>query len=291
MTANGPVLVTGHTGFLGAAVIDRFRETGRAWVGASRGAGVDLERPDALDGFAPTSCVIHLAGRVAVLESWDRPAEFHRANILCTLTALEFARRWQASFVYISSYMYGIPHTPLIAEDHPLDMRNPYAWSKRAGEILAESYARMFGLRVVVLRPFNVFGPGQPRHQLVPYVVDQAVAGDTIEVADLTPRRDWLWSGDFARAVEAVVEHTPPGYSIFNLGTGHPLSVQDVIDAVIAVVGPRRVVCRNQARPNEIPHAICDNRHFAATFGWQPATTLQEGIVRLLAGNQPTSGK
>ena len=282
MELKRPILVTGHTGFLGSAVARRFDETGRWWIGASRHTGVDLEESSSLDSFEAGQCVVHLAGRAAILESWQCPAAFHRTNILCALTALEYARRCQVGLIYVSSYMYGQPLTEPISEDHRLDMCNPYAWSKREGEVLAESYARMFGIPVVLLRLFNVFGPNQPEHQLVPYVIQQALTGDTIFVADLVPRRDWLWAGDFATAVEAVVDRFPCGFSVYNLGTGVATSVLDVINTVLSYLGPRKIVCRNEVRQNEIPQAISDNRRFVQTFGWQPSTSVSEGIRRLI---------
>ncbi len=277
-----PIMVTGHTGFLGRAVGAVLDQHGRDWFGAARSVGIDLELPGALNDSPQASAVVHLAGRVAVLDSWQRPADFHRTNYLSTLEGLEYARRCGAHFIYVSSYMYGAAQVEVIDESQPVDVLSPYAASKRQGEIIAETYARLHGLDVTILRPFNVFGPGQPTHQLMPYVIDQAVASDTISVADLAPRRDWLWSGDFALAVLAVLDQRPSGLNVFNLGTGVGISVQDVIDAVLAQTGPRRVICRNEARRNEILSAVCDNRKFRDAFGWAPRTSLAEGIRILL---------
>lgn len=281
-----PIMVTGHTGFLGRAVSSVLDRNGRNWLGASRSIGIDLEQPGALDSSPKAGTVVHLAGRVAVLDSWQKPANFHRTNYLSTLEALEYARRCGSHFIYVSSYMYGAAKVEVINEDQPLQMLNPYAASKRQGEVLAESYAQLHGMNVTILRPFNVFGPGQPRHQLIPYVIDQALSGDSISVADLAPRRDWLWSWDFAEAVLAVVDRPPPGLSVFNLGTGVGVSVQDVIDAVMVQVGPRQVVCRREPRHNEIQTAICDNSKFREAFGWDTHVSFEEGVRSLL---EPTA--
>ena len=281
-----PILITGHTGFLGTAIRRQFERSGIRWVGASRANGFDLSRSDALDAVEPARCVVHMAARVAVMDSWTRPADFHRINFCTTLTALDFARRCNAPFVYLSSYMYGVAKTEKIDEDHPIDMRNPYAWSKREGEILAESYARMFGIPVIVLRLFNVFGPGQGAHQLMPSVLTQALNGDEIEVDDVDVVRDWLWSGDFADAIAAVVDRPPPGFSTFNLGTSVATSVGDLVDAAMAILGPRRVISRAEGRPNEIPSAVCDNCRFVETFGWRPQTTIMDGMKALIADMQ-----
>lgn len=277
------ILVTGHTGFIGRALAETLRRLGVNWLGVSRSTGHDLTDPAVLDRLPRARTIVHLAGRAAILDSWTDPADFFRANHDTTLHVLEHARRTGAHVLALSSYMYGIPKRLPIDESHPVACRNPYAWSKRAGELLCEAYASDFRVPVTVLRPFNIYGPHQSEIQLVPYLVAQAMAGEAISLADLQPRRDWLWIDDLVGAMQAVIARRPKDFCVYNVGFGKSFSVREVVDEVIAQLGPRRIDCRNEIRKNEIPDCVCDASRFQRAFGWRPRTSLAEGIAQVIA--------
>ena len=288
MTKTPPnLLVTGHTGFIGSALTARLDAEGWAWTGAARANGHDLTEPEGLAGLPATDWVVHLAGSTDILESWENPAKFHRVNYGGTLTALEHCRENKSRMLYISSYMYGVPDSLPIDEGHPVACRNPYSWSKRAGELLCEAYAADFGVPVVILRPFNIYGPGQSAHQLIPHILAQAMTGDTINLADLEPKRDWLWEGDLIEAMLKVLVTPTTGLSMYNIGYGESVSVRQVVDAVLAQVGPREIISRDEVRKNEIPDCVCDARLFSKTFDWQPTTNLEQGIAMLIKITKP----
>ena len=178
-----PLLITGHTGFIGRVFTDALDEAGIPWFGASLSTGHDLERPATLADFPDVDWVVHLAGIAGVRRSWDEPALFHRINYSTALTALEAARRQNARFLFVSSYMYGVPERLPVDESHPLAWNNPYSASKRMVETLCQTYVDNFGLPVVILRPFNLFGANQSTEFLVSYVVHQARNSDTISVS------------------------------------------------------------------------------------------------------------
>ncbi len=285
------ILVTGHTGFIGSALMAHLNGTSLSWRGISRSTGHDLTDPSVLDHLPNAKWIIHLAGRAAILESWQKPHEFFRANHDATLHVLEHARRTGAHVLYMSSYMYGVPQYLPIDEAHPVSCRNPYAWSKRAGELLCEAYHADFKVPVTLLRPFNVYGPGQPNHQLMPYLVAQAMEGDTISLADLEPKRDWLWIGDLVSAMLAIVTKSSGKFDIFNVGYGESKSVVEIVDEVVAQLGPRKIVCRNEVRRNEIPDCVCDARRFMSEFSWAPTTSLSEGVAQIVQSWQSAHTK
>jgi UDP-glucose 4-epimerase len=280
------ILVTGHSGFIGRNLTPAMDGAGFAWTGIDRKAGFDLLNPGSLDGLRDHSCVVHLAAKSGVMESWQNPEAFHRENFQMTLSALEFARQRKARFVYVSSYMYGVPEYLPIDERHPVACNNPYAWSKRACEILCESYAADFKLDLTILRPFNLFGPFQSRSQVIADILFQAMTSDGITVSDLEPRRDYLWVGDFIDVLLTLIKSDLSGFHVFNVGYGESHSVQDIIDCVQRTLGPRHVTSRQQRRPNEIMDCSCNHALLTQTFGWQPKITLAEGIERLYRHHQ-----
>lgn len=276
------VLVTGHTGFIGQALTRTLDADGIAWIGAARSNGCDLSCPGALADVPPCDVVVHLAALKGVVEAWENPGGFYRTNLMAAVEVMEFARRHGARVVNLSTYVYGEPQYVPVDECHPVSCRNPYAWSKRAVEVLCEGYASDFGLSAVSLRLFNTYGVGQPTSWLVSYVIAQALSGDTVALDTLTPRRDFLWIDDVVSAVVAVIRQPLSGYHVFNLGSGTSRSNLDVVEAVTRILGPRRVVDLGKTRPGEISDCVCDAAAFRRTFGWSPAMPFDEGIARLV---------
>ena len=113
--------------------------------------------------------------------------------MLGTAHVLELCRRTGASLTFLSSYVYGPPRALPIPESHPLAAFNPYSHTKILAEETVRYYMATFGVRASVVRPFNVYGPAQDDHFLIPEIVRQLLdpAIDAITVADLRPRRDY----------------------------------------------------------------------------------------------------
>jgi UDP-glucose 4-epimerase len=283
MSARPSVLVTGHTGFIGQNLAIALNQRGMVWCGVSLSNGFDLTVPGSLDRLPAADWVVHLAGRTGVPESWWNPAPFYRSNLDATLSVLEYARHTGAAVLYLNSYMYGVPRYLPIDESHPVDCNNPYAWSKRQGEMLCEAYARDFGVRVVSFRAFNIYGPYQPTSLLMAHVLAQALAGDSIVVKDLAPKRDYLWVGDMVNAIVTTLNSSPEGFTVYNVGFGRSYSVKEVIDAALAELGLRRIICSGESRIHEIDDCYCDNTHFRHAFGWSPTVSLKEGIARMVS--------
>lgn len=282
---SAPILVTGHSGFIGKALGRRLDAGGLAWSGVSGRAVASLADPDAAARLPEAEVIVHLAGRVGILGSWQDPAGTHRDNFLTTLAVMEHARRCRARIVLMSSYVYGPPQYLPVDEDHPLSAANPYGWSKLESELLARAYAQDFAIPVTALRLFGVYGPDQDDNQLVPTILRQALSGDTVSLADPRPKRDLLWVDDVADAVVAVIAAPPQpaGFTPYNLGSGTALSVAEVVDAALGLTGPRKVVWRNERRPNEVLECVADCARFRRDFAWAPRTDLTEGLRHMLA--------
>ena len=278
------VLITGHTGFVGNRLTHLLDVCDTvAWRGASRANGIDLTKPDALGSIGPCDVIINLAGRVGVGDSWTSPVDYYRSNLLSTLNVMEHARHYGARVIHVSSYVYGIPQYQPIDELHPVFGLNPYADSKLESEAICYRYSRTFNIPTVILRPFNLFGPGQTRTFLLPLLISQALAGGPIRVNSLTPRRDYLWVDDLASAISLILPSQSEGVTVFNLGSGQSHSTKEVIDTVLSETGPCAIVCDDTPRINELSECICNNSLFQATYGWKPKVTLEEGVVRLVS--------
>lgn len=280
---DGPVLVTGHLGFLGRALVQGLEEEGIRWYGASRRSGIDLANANALAGMPDCAAVVHLAGRNDVTESWSDPELFHRSNVLSTLAIAEYARQRKARVVFVSTNLYGAPQYIPVDERHPVACLNPYGWSKRSAEMVLEEYAACFDVPVTVLRLFNCYGPRQSNKALIPHLVEQALAGGPIRVNDLTPRRDYVFVDDVVRVIlRAIARSASATFDVFNIGFGKSWSVAEVIRLLLDVVGQREVIERGDRRRSEVDDVVCDNRKASTALNWAPAVGLPEGLRRMV---------
>lgn len=275
------VLVTGAPGFIGRALCAALKGRGYQLTELSRRDG-DIADPGTLAHINPVEHVFHLAGRTFVPDSWEDPLGFHRTNALGTGNVLEYCRRNAARLTFVSAYLYGLPDRYPVWEQCVPRPNNPYALSKYLGEQLCEFYAAYHGVHVTVLRPFNLFGPGQKNHFLIPHIVDQVKSGGTIHVKDLEPRRDYLYIDDLVDALARTLGG-PSGYNVLNIGSGSSLSVRELIAVIQSVAGTDLpVVSTGEVRRNEIDDVYADIAKARGLLGWEPAVTFRQGVERMM---------
>ena len=278
------ILVTGATGFIGRALTVRLRAQGRSVIALGSADG-DIREPATLRRWLgkDVGAVVHLAGRSFVPDSWQDPSAFIDVNAGGTSRVLEYCRAAGARLVFVSGYVYGVPESLPIPETAPVRPNNPYALSKSLAEIICCFDATHRGVAVTVMRPFNVYGPGQPEHFLIPKILRQLKAGTAIEVMDLGPRRDWVFVEDVVDALVAAVARGGDGYNVYNVGSGESHSVGDVIRVAQDAARTRLAVRSQQAvRPNELQDVVADISKAGRELHWQPRTRLAEGIERTL---------
>jgi len=282
------ILVTGATGFLGSHLIVAL-ESQRHEVRRHSSADGDIANcPLSMESVGH---VFHLAGKSYVPESWQNPRAFYETNVMGTVNVLEHCRRNQAALTLVSSYVYGQPQCLPIAEDHPIAAANPYAHTKILAENTAQFYEREFGFRLVIVRPFNIYGPGQRPSFLIPSIVRQVVdpSVEAVRVQDLRPKRDYLYVDDAVDFFMATLRPTARG--VYNMGSGCSASVAEVARLINDAAGlSKPVVSADQPRPGEILDVVADTSRAAADLGWRPHTSLADGIAAVVAAERTVRG-
>lgn len=275
------ILLTGHTGFIGAKLSGVLSSSGHTVIGVSKSSGFDLSVLDIARELPFSNIIVHLAGLVGVEESWKYPAKFLKANCDSTIAIAEYARINKVPVVFLSSYMYGTPSYLPVDEDHPVSFNNPYAYSKKLSEDVLYSYYKLFGLNVVVLRPMNIYGHGMGNGNIIDLIVKQANSGDNIVLRDLSPKRDFLHVNDLCSAISCVVDQPAlDGFNIYNLGSGVSHSVAEIIDEIGFVLGRNfNVKETGEVRVNEIPDCYADISKFSGLFSWMPKTSFRDGLA------------
>jgi nucleoside-diphosphate-sugar epimerase len=274
---SGMSVVTGASGFVGRRLVQRLTALGHRVHALSLATGFDVRRDELPAG--PIDHVFHLAARTGVTQAWDDPLGFFESNAVGTFRVLDQCRRRDLPLCYLSSFLRGGDSDAGAKETDAIKPDNPYAFSKYVGEQACAFYGSHFGVKTVVLRPANIYGPGQAKSFLIPHVIAQLLDENTpeIEVQDLAPRRDYIHVDDVISAM--LLSITAPAGSIFNLGSGTAYSVEEIIRCSCRVAGrtkPYRAIGR--PRPHEIAQARMDATAAREILGWQPAVSLASGL-------------
>lgn len=314
------VLVTGGAGFLGSytaealvregavvALVDRleqpspWKQENLAAVGAAGAVEVhsaELEDFAALErafAAARPAAVIHLGANASVGASIERPLETAAANLTGTLHVLELCRRIGAGrLLFASSNLVYGPASPLPFREDALDPTptSPYAASKLAGEHYCRIWARLFGLRVVVLRISSVYGPRQRLGGAVPNFVAAVESGQPVLIAgDGSTARDFFHVSDLASGILAALayEHRPgEDFEVFNLGSGRPLTLSELVAAVERATG--RAARREYRAAPPDPGGWLDIARAGERLGWRPRVSLEQGLDGYVAWRRRGGG-
>jgi len=311
MTRSGRrVLVTGADGFIGSHLTEALVEAGAAvravcfynsqgslgWLDTIEPdvrAALDVRLGDIRDArFVEECCrgievVFHLAALISIPHSYQAPESFVDTNVRGTLNVLEAVRRARcARLVHTStSEVYGTPETIPIRESHPLRGQSPYSATKIAADKLCEAFRCTYDVPVVILRPFNTFGPRQSARAVIPTILLQLLRqAPHITLGNLEPRRDLTFVSDtVAGFVAAGTAQGIEGETI-HLGTGRAESVRDIVAAAQRVCEQEAnvVVCPERIRPSRSEVMVLQSDPSRATdlLGWRAKVSLDEGLRR-----------
>ena len=279
------VLVTGADGFLGHHILRNLTGHGFDVLPKRRSDG-DITRSTTWDKFPASDFLVHLAGLTFVPASWENPTEFVQSNSVSTSHALDFCRKNKTKMIFLSTYLYSSKLSTPIKETDEIDPANPYALSKFLGEQLCSFYAKQFGVEVIILRPFNVFGSGQNLRFLIPSIISQATKSDEISVLDIRPARDYVFIEDLVDAVHKSIT-SDLRFGIINVGTGVASTVEQLIFSLADVIGRELTIkSSNQERFGEINSTQADISQAKLLLGWQPKWSLSQGLREVWRDSQ-----
>jgi len=309
-------LVTGCAGFIGSHLCEALLADGDEVVGLDaftsfyprpakernlRAARADprfsLRERDACDGcddvLAEVDGVFHLAGQPGVRDSWGVGFEpYLHANLLAGQRVFEAAAERGARVVFASSSsVYGeAPGRPAAEDDSPRPI-SPYGVTKLACETLARAYAVERGLDVVCLRYFSVYGPRQRPDMAFARIVASLFGGPPFPLLGSGGQvRDFTYVGDVVAATVLAMSGAPRG-AVYNVGGGTPASLAEAMAMCERLTGRRLEARPSRPAPGDPLRTCADTRRIRAGLGWQPQTTLAEGLEAQIAwhaqGAQP----
>ena len=242
------------------------------------------------DIVAGVDVIVNAAAESHVEKSIREGAsEFVTTNVEGTQILLDAVRETPVDrFVLISSSeVYGTAEQAPMDEEHALNPRSPYAATKAGADRLAYSYAVTYDLPIVILRPFNNYGPRQHPEKLIPQFITSALEDEPLTVhGDGSASRDWLYVDDDAEAIEAVIEADLDTVSgeVINVATGIDLSVTEIADLVLeALDKPASLKEHVDERPGQVQRHIGSTDKAARLLGWRARTRFETGLERTVA--------
>lgn len=301
------VLVTGAGGFIGSHLTERLLELGAyclalvrynstGWQGWLEGvacptgrlevvAGDVCDRDSVARAMHGVDVVFHLAALIGIPYSYQAPASYVRTNVEGTLNVLECACKLGVErMVHTStSEVYGTARYVPIDETHPLQPQSPYSATKIGADQLALSFERSFRLPVVVVRPFNTYGPRQSARAIIPTIITQCLAGGKVRLGRLTPTRDLNFVSDTVEGFVLAGESPSAVGQVINLGSGREISVGDLTRKItdLMKVSIEIEIEEQRVRPAESEvERLCAARDRAKELlGWESRVTLDEGLA------------
>jgi NAD dependent epimerase/dehydratase len=307
------VLVTGADGFIGSHLVEALLAKGcdvRAFVfynslnswgwldtlpqATLRNLDVfagDIRDPNGVyEAMKGVDVVFHLAALIAIPFSYHSPDSYVDTNIKGTLNVLQAARKLGTERVLVTSTseVYGTAQYAPIDEKHPFQGQSPYSATKIGADRLAESFFRSFETPVVIVRPFNTYGPRQSARAVIPTVITQLLEGHTeLRMGSLTPTRDFNYVKDTAAGFIALAESDAAIGKELNIATGTEHTIGDVAQTLINEINPdaRIVTDEQRLRPDasEVFRLIGDNTQITTLTDWRPQYDLTAGLADTVA--------
>ena len=252
--------------------------------GDIRDAGLVREIVGGVDVIVNAAAESHVEKSIV-----DGASEFVTTNVEGTQILLDAIRETPVErFLLISSSeVYGTAERDPMDEEHPLNPRSPYAATKAGGDRLAYSYVVTYDLPVVIVRPFNNYGPRQHPEKVVPRFITQALAGEPLTIhGEGHASRDWLHVDDTASAIETLVEAPLEDVAgeVVNVATGVDISVLDIAGLVLDAVGnPEATTLHVEERPGQVDRHIGSTDKLERLTGWRASIGFEDGLARTVA--------
>lgn len=304
------IFVTGADGFIGSHLVEQLVQAGaevtalaqynsfNSWGWLEGLSCLDHVRVETGDIRDPHFCkqmtrnmdlIFHLAALIPIPYSYKAPDSYVDTNVRGTLNLCQAARdNGVKKLVHTStSEVYGTAQYVPIDEKHPLNAQSPYSASKIGADAIAMSFFCSFQLPVVIVRPFNTYGPRQSARAVIPSIISQMASGkDRVRLGELTTSRDFTFVEDTCRGFIAVANLDSGAGEVFHVGSNQEISIGDLFTAIAGLMGSKAIAVTDEERlrpeKSEVLRLRCDNEKLRRASGFEPEVSLREGLARTI---------
>ncbi|MBS3067632.1 SDR family NAD(P)-dependent oxidoreductase [Candidatus Micrarchaeota archaeon] len=300
------ILITGGAGFIGSHICDRLLKEGNAvnvidnfdrfydlQIKKSNVAN-NLKNPkfkltegdimnikDIESVTKDVDAIIHEAAQPGVRISVELPVKTTDVNIIGTLNVLETARKKDISKIVFasSSSVYGkIQYLPF-DEEHPTQPISPYGASKLACEHYCKVFSQVYGLKIVTLRYFTVYGPRMRPDLAINKFMHKAIKGEDLEIyGDGKKTRDITYIEDATEANILALKYN--GTDTFNIGGGNKISIEELSEKILKITKSKSKIITKENVKGDVEHTGADNKKAGARLGWNPKVKIDDGLKR-----------
>lgn len=289
------VLVTGGAGYIGGQLCTVLSEGADVLVVdrsvTSETAGItyrefDIRETALIDrAVASVECVFHLAAEIDVSKTVADPYNSAQTNVIGTVAVLEAARKYDIPVILASSAaVYGDPRETPLQESVRCTPTSPYGLEKLTCDRYARLYRELYGLDVLSLRYFNVYGPGERTSAgVIRRFIQQAQDGGPITIhGDGTQTRDFVHIHDVIRANILAASAEKDGLPI-NIGTGSAVTIRDLAERIVSMIDPSVQITHIDRPEGDIQRSCADITRAEDVLGYQPTISLSKGLEQYLS--------
>jgi len=290
------ILITGAGGFIGQALCDRFAKTKNDVTIIIRKHKKnnfkytqiigDLKNEKLISNLKNYDTVIHLAAFVDVKDSFKNVEKVYKINVEPTFNILKkiSSVKKKPHFIYLSSsVVFGNTNKIPIDESFPLNPTSPYAMSKACCEMLCRGFSNAYDIPITILRPFSVYGPNAPHHQLIPRLINQLKNQKKLVQNNPLEIRDFVYIDDVADAIFKSSNYKPKGLKIYNVGSGKKISIMELINQVLKLYPHGIILKKGKISELNKKKSLADISLIKKELKWIPETSIQKGLKKVIA--------
>lgn len=302
------ILVTGADGFIGSHLTEQLIDNGYnvhafcyynsfnswGWLDSlpkEKLSKLDIFMGDVRDpngvrkAVEDINVIFHLAALIGIPFSYHSPDSYVDTNIKGTLNVLQAARDEGCEKILVTSTseVYGTAQYVPIDEKHPFQGQSPYSATKIGADRLAESFYRSFNLPVVIVRPFNTYGPRQSARAVIPTIIMQLLKGiEKMKLGNVSPTRDFNYVKDTVDGFVKIAESDNTIGEEINIATQTEISIRQLAEKIIQQLNPAAEICSDEIRvrpeKSEVNRLLGSNEKIKELTSWRPKYDLKKGI-------------
>lgn len=283
------IVISGYNGFIGTALtskLKKFNFIGISDKNKKVGKNVaslikSVNKIKNTDIKSSVQTFIHLAAVSDVSFCNINPKICYEINVGGTSKLLEMARKKDADFIFASSsHVYGNPEQLPIKENGNINPLSMYSSSKIMAETLCETYAKVYGLNITILRLFSVYGPNSPEHNIILNIIKQIRTKSTISLGNTDAKRDFVYIDDVINAFSSVTKSQKKGFDVYNICTNKSTSIKEICEKLIKQNKTKIAIVsdKNKLRKNDIPEIRGSFLKFKKHYNWIPEMQLEQGL-------------
>lgn len=231
--------------------------------------------------------VFHLAAEPYIPRCYDNPEKFFDVNVKGTINVLMACKTLGVKRVlhFSSSEVYGTAQYTPMDENHPTLPLSTYAVSKLTADRLCFVFHHEHGIPVIIMRPFNCYGPRETQPYVIPEIISQLSRGGTVKLGNTKAKRDFTYVEDTAKAAIALIKSEIPDGEVVNVGSNKAYSIEELTLLVGKLMGYDNVEIRidnSRLRPMDVSLLQCDYSKLKKYVGWKPTLDIKDGLKRTI---------